>query len=64
MNYELELITMVQKVQAEQKEYWSLKRKYGNATQQLDLCKKLEKELKEYCNKRKKEIENIQTQLF
>lgn len=53
---ELELIKMVQHMQAEQKEYWRLKRIYGNAGQQLDKCKALEKELTKYCAERLKAI--------
>lgn len=56
MEKELELINMVQELQKEQSEYFRLKKMYGNATQQLELCKKLEKELKKYCIDRKEEI--------
>lgn len=63
-NKELELITMVEEVQREQHQYFKEKRLYGNSSQQLEKCKKLEKELKDYCTKRKKEIETQRTQLF
>jgi hypothetical protein len=70
MNSELQLIRMVQKVQHEQHKYFTEKRLYGNSTTQLEICKKLEKELKAYCAKRAKEIEDEinkvpqQSQLF
>lgn len=57
---ELELIAMVQHMQSEQREYWKLKAQFGNASQQLKVCKDLEKSLKKYCNDRLKEIENEQ----
>lgn len=55
-NKELILIEMVEKVQAEQREYYKLKAKFGNASQQLDLCKGLEKDLRNYCKQRRLEI--------
>lgn len=61
---ELELIGMVEKMQAEQREYFRLKAQYGGATQQLEKCKALEKELRKYCADRRKEIEGIQKSLF
>lgn len=63
-NSELELINKYIHVRSEQKKYFKEKRLYGNSTQQLDLCKQLEKELDEYCNKRKKELESKQQNLF
>ena len=63
-NKELVLIAMVEEVQREQHRYYKEKRLYGNSSQQLEKCKKLEKQLKEYCTKRKKEIENKQQQLI
>jgi len=73
MDFELILIEKIMLVQGEQKEYWRLKRKYGNATQQLEICKRLEKELKDYCDQRLKEKylesnkpkqKSVQSQLF
>lgn len=59
---ELQLIGMVERMQAEQREYFVLKAKYGGATQQLDKCKKLEKELKNYCADRRKILEEVPVQ--
>jgi hypothetical protein len=70
MTSELQLIRMVQQVQHEQHKYFKEKFLYGNSTTQLEICKKLEKELKVYCTKRAKEIEDEinkvpqQSQLF
>lgn len=50
VNYELE---------AEQSKYMSEKYKYGNSLTQLEICKKKEKELKNYCAQRLKEIEEM-----
>lgn len=63
-NKELELITMIEKVQREQHQYFKEKRLYGNSSQQLEKCKILEKQLKDYCTKRRKEIESKQQNLF
>lgn len=63
-NKELELISMVEKMQLEQREYFRMKAKFGNATQQLAVCKELEKELSKYCAARRKELEGIQKTLF
>lgn len=63
-NNELILIEMVLKMQAEQRKYFKEKRQYGNSTQQLDICKKLEKELKQHCEKRKEILTNKQTELL
>jgi hypothetical protein len=63
-NKELELIAMVQDVQQEQSKYFKEKKLYGNSTTQLEICKTKEKQLKDYLAKRKKEIENIQVELF
>lgn len=60
MSKELQLIAMVERLQAEQHKYFKEKRQYGNSPTQLELCKKLESELKKYCADRKKEIENEQ----
>lgn len=57
MTKELQLIRMVQKLQHEQHKYFREKRLYGNSTQQLELCKKLERELAKHCEIRAKEIE-------
>lgn len=56
MNKELELIEMVEKMQAEQREYFKLKAQFGNASKQLAVCKGLEKDLRNYCKKRRLEI--------
>lgn len=56
MNKELELISMVEEVMDEQRHYFDLKRKFGNATQQLDKCRALEDKLRKYCKARKSEI--------
>lgn len=63
MNKELELIKMVQDLQEEQKKYWAERRLYGNSETQLSICKKKEKDLKEYCKNRLKEIELEQKQI-
>jgi hypothetical protein len=63
-NHELILIEMVLQMQAEQRKYFKEKRIYGNSTQQLDVCKKLEKELKQHCEKRKEILTKKQTELF
>lgn len=61
---ELELLKKVRTVQFEQSEYWRMKKIYGNATQQLNKCKRLETDLKRYVDKRMKELESKQTDLF
>lgn len=40
-------VELTQRMQAEQRYYFRLKREFGNATQQLEVCKKYEKLVKE-----------------
>lgn len=63
MTKELQLIEKVLELQFEQRQYRSMKRIYGNATQQLNKCVALEKSLAKYCLERKKEIEHEQKQI-
>lgn len=63
MSKELELIEKVLEMQHEQRVYFKQKALYGNATQQLNKCKELEKSLSKYCLERKKEIEHEQKQI-
>lgn len=63
MTKELQLIEKVLELQFEQRQYRSMKRIYGNATQQLNKCVALEKSLAKYCLERKKEIEIEQKQI-
>lgn len=63
MTKELQLIEKVLELQFEQRQYRSMKRVYGNATQQLNKCVALEKSLAKYCLERKNEIEYEQKQI-
>jgi hypothetical protein len=63
-NKELQLIAMVQNLEANWAKYSQEVRDHGSSRTQLDTCKGLQKKLRAYCEKRKKEIESKQQKLF